>query len=209
MKTVAIPTCRNPFVVIVNHKKYTYTAGETVEVPDEVAEVIQAHVDAQPVEAPKEDENPIVGGEKRFELIGTIDFSTDEMAKMSSKVEYDVNEATEILAVWTDMVNTSSSHSHVVLNVNGNYSYSVDLAKTSKSGGVLNGYTRIKIYEGIGATFEISSPAISATNYTHIGGATETSYVLLPLTEKINKLRVGNPGTQYYAVGGILKIYAR
>lgn len=43
MKKVTIPTCANPFVVIVNGMKYTYPAGETVEVPDDVAEVIEQH----------------------------------------------------------------------------------------------------------------------------------------------------------------------
>ncbi len=42
-KTITIPNCRNPYVVIVNNKVYSYTAGETVEVPDEVAEVIEWH----------------------------------------------------------------------------------------------------------------------------------------------------------------------
>lgn len=43
MKTVTIPTCANPFVVIINGKKYLYPAGETVEVSDEIAEVILRH----------------------------------------------------------------------------------------------------------------------------------------------------------------------
>ena len=46
MKKVTIPTCANPFVVIVNGMKYTYPAGETVEVPDDVAAVIEQHHDA-------------------------------------------------------------------------------------------------------------------------------------------------------------------
>lgn len=48
MKTVTIPTCANPFVVIINGRKYTYPAGETMEVPDEVAEVIERHEEAHP-----------------------------------------------------------------------------------------------------------------------------------------------------------------
>ena len=48
MKAVTIPTCANPFVVIINGKKYTYPAGETVEVPDEVAEIIERHEEAKP-----------------------------------------------------------------------------------------------------------------------------------------------------------------
>lgn len=46
-KIVTIPACRNPYVVIVNNKEYIYTGGETVEVPDEVAEVIEQHIEAQ------------------------------------------------------------------------------------------------------------------------------------------------------------------
>lgn len=209
MKTITIPTCRDPFVVIVNHKEYSYKAGETVEVPDEVAEVIQAHIDAQPVEAPKGSDAPGVGGERKFELIGTIDFSTSEMAKAGAYVEYAVEGVSEILAVWTDMVNVSTTNSNVILQVNGDFSYSINLGKTSKNGGVLNGYTKLTVYEGVGTTVEISAGATVATNYNPIGSAEETTYNLLPLKEKINKMRVGNPPTQYYAVGGILKIYAR
>lgn len=52
MKTVTIPTCANPFVVIVNGIKYTYPAGATMEVPDDVAEVIEQHEEAKPEPAP-------------------------------------------------------------------------------------------------------------------------------------------------------------
>lgn len=38
---VKIPTNANPFNVIVNGKKYSYPAGATVQVPPEVAEVIE------------------------------------------------------------------------------------------------------------------------------------------------------------------------
>ena len=40
---VRIPDCANPFEVYINHKKYSYPAGEMVEVPDEVAALIEAH----------------------------------------------------------------------------------------------------------------------------------------------------------------------
>lgn len=52
MKTVTIPTCANPFVVIVNGIKYTYPAGATMEVPDDVAEVIEQHEEAKTEPAP-------------------------------------------------------------------------------------------------------------------------------------------------------------
>ena len=47
MKTIQIPTNSNPFIVTINNNEYQYRAGETVEVPDEVAEVIALHEQAQ------------------------------------------------------------------------------------------------------------------------------------------------------------------
>ena len=40
-KTVTIPTGANPFVVVINNVRYVYKAGDTVEVPDEVAALIE------------------------------------------------------------------------------------------------------------------------------------------------------------------------
>jgi hypothetical protein len=209
-KVVTIPNCRNPYVVIINSKTYSYNAGETVEVPDEVAEAIDVHMDAHAAaQAPQAAGYPNSSVLKRFELIGTIDFSTAEMAKAGAYVEYAVEGVSEILAVWNDMVNISTTNSSVILQVNGDFSYSINLGKTSKNGGVLNGYTKLTVYEGVGTAVETSAGAVAATNYSYMSAAGETSYNLLPLKEKINKMRVGNPATQYYAVGGILKIYAR
>lgn len=60
-RTVKIPECANPFEVIVNSVKHCYTAGETVEVPDEVADIIEAHNNRhEPVE--HKHEPPFSGG---------------------------------------------------------------------------------------------------------------------------------------------------
>jgi hypothetical protein len=41
-KTITIPSDQgNPVVVVLNGKKYTYTAGDTVSVPDAVAALIE------------------------------------------------------------------------------------------------------------------------------------------------------------------------
>ena len=40
-KTITIPTNCNPYIVVINNHVYTYRAGETIEVPDEVAEAIE------------------------------------------------------------------------------------------------------------------------------------------------------------------------
>lgn len=42
-KTIKIPASMNPFVVIVNGVKHEYPAGETVEVPDHIAEIIEQY----------------------------------------------------------------------------------------------------------------------------------------------------------------------
>lgn len=52
MKTITIPTYKNPFEVTVNGETYSYTAGETVSVPDEVAEIIENGKALEPTEAP-------------------------------------------------------------------------------------------------------------------------------------------------------------
>lgn len=45
MSYLIIPTWRDPYVVEINGKKYSYKAGEGVDVPKEVAEVIQRDID--------------------------------------------------------------------------------------------------------------------------------------------------------------------
>ena len=41
MKTIQIPTGSDPLIVTINNDVYSYKAGETVEVPDEVAAAIE------------------------------------------------------------------------------------------------------------------------------------------------------------------------
>ena len=48
MKTVHIPTNCNPFIVVINNNVYRYTAGDTVDVPDEVAEAIEDALELVP-----------------------------------------------------------------------------------------------------------------------------------------------------------------
>ena len=42
-KTVIIPECMNPFEVMIDGKYYSYPAGTTQVVPDDVAAVIESH----------------------------------------------------------------------------------------------------------------------------------------------------------------------
>ena len=48
MKSISIPTHNNPFTVIINNREYTYKGGETIEVPDEVAEAIEDALELVP-----------------------------------------------------------------------------------------------------------------------------------------------------------------
>ena len=78
-KVVTIPTCMNPYVVIVNNREYSYTAGETVEVPDEVAEVIEGHIEAQhTVPQTSAPVTPRVGGDATKEWQKLIDMELTE-----------------------------------------------------------------------------------------------------------------------------------
>lgn len=48
MKTITIPTYNNPFIVVINNNVYQYKAGETLEVPDDVAEAIEDALELVP-----------------------------------------------------------------------------------------------------------------------------------------------------------------
>ena len=48
MKTIQIPTTSNPFIVNINNNAYQYRAGETAEVPDEVAAAIEDALELEP-----------------------------------------------------------------------------------------------------------------------------------------------------------------
>lgn len=47
-KSITIPTNCNPYIVVINNHVYTYRAGDSVEVPDEVAEVIEDALELEP-----------------------------------------------------------------------------------------------------------------------------------------------------------------
>ena len=48
MKTIQIPMNSNPFTVVINNSVYQYKAGESVEVPDEVAAAIDDALKLEP-----------------------------------------------------------------------------------------------------------------------------------------------------------------
>ena len=47
-KTITIPKHNNPFIVNINNREYIYRGGDTIEVPDEVAEAIEDALELEP-----------------------------------------------------------------------------------------------------------------------------------------------------------------
>ena len=151
------------------------------------------------------------GGLGDFELIGTVDFSQEGMAAAGAGVSFEVSDVSEIVLVYNDLVNSTSSNSSVwvYLNISNEQIESRLRPDSGKSGTPLNGWVFIKPLPGVGLTGIQSSSAVSATNYT-LGNA-KTPYNIIPLASdfRITKISIQNPPTQYYAVGGTVKVYVR
>ena len=151
------------------------------------------------------------GGLGDFELIGTVDFSQEGMAAASGGVTFEVTDVSEIVLVYNDLVNSTSSNSTVwvLLNISSEHIESTLRPDSGKSGTPLNGWVFIKPLPGVGLAGIQSSSAVSATNYTL--STAKTPYSMVPLASdfRITKISVQNPPTQYYAVGGTVKVYVR
>ena len=146
-----------------------------------------------------------------FELIGTVDFSQEGMAAANARVDFKVTDVSEIVLVYNDLVNSTSSNSSVwvYLNKSSEYIESGLHPDSGKSGAPLNGWVFIKLLPGVGLTGIQSSSAVSATNYAV--SPAKTPYNIIPLASdfRIAEISIANPPTQYYAVGGIVKVYVR
>lgn len=85
MKTVTTPTCANPLIIYINGKKFTYPAGATVEVPDEVAEIIERHEEAHP--KPLDAPDPRIGSMVELSTLltdGETTLSNEDACKMDT-----------------------------------------------------------------------------------------------------------------------------
>lgn len=151
------------------------------------------------------------GGIGDFELIGTVDFSQENLATAGGGVTFEVTDVSEILLISNDLVNSTSSNStvFVYLNKSSGQVESMLRPDSGKSGTPLNGWVFIKHLSGVGLTGIQSSSAISSTNYNV--GAAKIPYNIRPLASdfKITDISIQNPPTQYYAVGGTVKVYVR
>ena len=146
-----------------------------------------------------------------FELIGTVDFSQEGMAAASAGVNFEVSDVSEIVLVYNDLVNSTSSNSAVwvYLNKSSQKIESGLCPDSGKSGTPLNGWVFIKSLPGVGLTGIQGKSAISATNYSL--DTAKTPYNMIPLASdfRITEITIKNPPTQYYAVGGTVKVYVR
>ena len=151
------------------------------------------------------------GGLGDFELIGTVDFSQEGMAAASAGVNFEVSDVSEIVLVYNDLVNSTSSNSsvNVLFNKSSKKIETMLHPVSGKSGTPSNGWVFIKPLPGVGLTGIQSSSNISATNYT-VSNA-KTPYNIIPLASdfRITEIYIRNPPTQYYAVGGTVKVYVR
>ena len=151
------------------------------------------------------------GGLGNFELIGTVDFSQEGMAAANAGVNFEVSDVSEIVLVYNDLVNSTSSNSSVWVSLKKSSEQIESMLRpdSGKSGTPLNGWVFIKPLPGVGLTGIQGSSAISATNYTV--GTAKTPYNMIPLASdfRITEISVYNPPTQYYAVGGTVKVYVR
>lgn len=102
-KTVIIPECMNPFEVMIDGKYYSYPAGTTQEVPDDVAAVIESHKQTHEAQmTPPSADLPGV-------CLLAVDMTLRKLG---------VSEETKQTAILPEMVLTAENYS-VLVGING------------------------------------------------------------------------------------------
>lgn len=147
------------------------------------------------------------GGLSDYELIDTLDWSTEELAQFGAGKEYSFEGIQDICLVYTGLANdtTTASGLHVVVN---NIVLAVSAEPVSgKSGNPQNGYVFLHSIPEIGL-FSLKSPGANASNNYTITYA-NVPYNLHPVTGKITQFKIHNRALGYCTNMGILKIYVR
>ena len=147
------------------------------------------------------------GGLSDYELIDTLDWSTEELAQLCAGKEYSFEEIHDVLLVYTGLANDTTTVSGLNVVVNNIVLTSSAEPVSGKSGMPMNGYVFLHSMPGIGL-FSLKSPgAIASNNY----GTTNANiaYNLHPVTGKITKFKIYNMAMGYCTNTGILKIYVR
>ena len=144
--------------------------------------------------------------EKEFELLCEIDVSN--FATMNSVMFEETCNCSEILLIWTDMENSTTLDSTVMVGIND---IPVDCGRprSSKNGNKLNGYTLYKLLNGCGTISLGATGAYNKTNFSGNPGNSVIPFNLIPITERFRKIKIYNGGTQYYAIAGTIKVYGR
>ena len=151
------------------------------------------------------------GGLGNFERIGTVNFSKEGMAAAGAGVDFEVSDVSEIVLIYKNLVNSTTSNNlvNVYLNKSSQNIESSLRPDSGKSGSPVSGWAFIKLLPGVGLTGIQSNSTFSATNYA-LSNA-KTPYNMIPLASdfRITEITIQNPPTQYYAVGGIVQVYVR
>ena len=154
---------------------------------------------------------PSGGGLGNFEKIGTVSFSKEGMAAAGAGVDFEVSDVSEIVLIYKNLVNSTTSNNfvNVYLNKSSQNIESNLRPDSGKSGSPVSGWAFIKLLPGVGLTGIQSNSTFSATNYA-LSNA-KTPYNMIPLTSdfRITEITIQNPSSQYYAVGGIVQVYVR
>lgn len=147
------------------------------------------------------------GGLSDYELIDTLDWSTEELAQLGAGKEYSFEEIQDICLVYTGLANDTTTVSGLNVVVN-NIALGASAEPVSgKSGMPMNGYVFLHSMPGIGL-FSLKSPGANASNNYGTTNA-NIAYNLHPVTGKITKFKIYNRATGYCTNTGILKIYVR
>ena len=140
-----------------------------------------------------------------FELIDSIDWSTEDMAQAGAAKEYTLNGVTEIIIVWQGMANKTQTTSNLGVRLNDLGLSGCGTVPTSKAGSKLYGFSYYRCFELVG-TLVIRSPGANSVGF--VATNAQIPYSLFDITEKITKLRISN-NAGYVANTGITKIYVR
>ena len=140
-----------------------------------------------------------------FELIDSIDWSTEGMAQAGAAKEYTLNGVTEIIIVWQGMANETQTASSLDVHLNDLTLNGCGNVPTSKASSTLYGFSYYRCFEGVG-TVVIRSQGANAVN--RVATNAQIPYSLFDITERISKLKISNR-FGYVANTGITKIYVR
>ena len=147
------------------------------------------------------------GGLSDYELIDTLDWSTEELAQLGVGKEYSFEGIQDIALVYTGLANNTTTVSGLNVYVNNMQLSSSAEPVSGKSGTSMNGYVFLHSMPGIGL-FSLKSPGANASNNYGATNA-QISYNLYPVTGKITKFKIHNRLTSYCTNMGIIKIYVR